>query len=77
MIDKMNNHIKEPTIQFESIPHKGCVNRLRSLHGSGIVATWNEEGEVGIYNVSQAIEDLDAAPMEKEIKEMTAVEALT
>jgi hypothetical protein len=41
------------------------------------VATWNEEGEVGIYNVSQAIEALDAVPAEKETKEMTAVEALT
>jgi hypothetical protein len=52
IIEKLNNHIKEPTIKFESIPHKGCVNRLRTLHGTGVVATWNEEGEVGIYNVS-------------------------
>lgn len=77
IIEKLNNAVKEPTIKFESVPHKGCVNRLRSLHGTGIVATWNEEGEVGIYNVSQAIDDLDAPPAEKEVVEMTAVEALT
>lgn len=29
------------------------------MYNSPIVATWNEDGEVGIYNVSQAIEELD------------------
>jgi len=52
LIEKMNAKIKEPIIRYESIPHRGCVNRIRSLHGSSIVATWSEEHEVGIYNVS-------------------------
>lgn len=30
------------------------------MHGTSIVATWNEEGEVGIYNVASAVEELDA-----------------
>ena len=47
-------------MRFETVPHRGCVNRIRSMHGSGIVATWNDENEVGIYNVSQAVEALDA-----------------
>ena len=57
MISKLK--LKEPVIRFESIPHRGAVNRIRSLHGSSIVATWNEEGEVGIFNVASAIEELD------------------
>lgn len=60
IIEKMNKKIKEPVIKHESIPHRGSVNRIRSLHGSSIVATWSEEGEVGIYNVSAAIDSLDA-----------------
>ena len=50
---------REPIIRFESIPHRGAVNRVRSMHGSSIVATWNEDGEVGIYNVASALEELD------------------
>jgi ribosome assembly protein RRB1 len=42
------------------VPHKGSVNRIRSMHGTGIVATWNDDGEVGIYDVSSAVEALDA-----------------
>ena len=51
IMDKMDAKMKEPVIRFESVPHRGCVNRLRSLHGSNIVATWSDEGEVGIYDV--------------------------
>lgn len=53
---------KDPQMRFECVPHKGCVNRIRSMHGTGIVATWNDENEVGIYNISAAIEALDIAP---------------
>ena len=66
ILDKMNNAPKEPVIKHESIPHRGCVNRIRSLHGSPIVATWNDEGEVGIYNIMQAIDQLDAEKVEQE-----------
>jgi len=60
ILQKLNKAPKEPTIRYESINHNGIVNRLRSLHGTPIVATWNDEGEVGIYNVAAAIEELDA-----------------
>ena len=50
---------KEPIIRFEGVPHRGGINRVRALHGSPIVATWSEEGEVGIYNISAAIQALD------------------
>lgn len=42
---------KEPVMRYEVVPHKGCVNRIRSMHGTPIVATWNDDCEVGIYNV--------------------------
>jgi len=29
------------------------------MYGTGIVATWNEDGEVGIYDVTQAVDALD------------------
>ena len=50
---------KEPIIRFEAVPHRGAINRIRAMHGTPIVATWTEEAEVAIYNVSQAIEELD------------------
>lgn len=53
---------KDPEMRFECVPHKGCVNRIRSMHGTGIVATWNDENEVGIYDISAAIEALDVVP---------------
>jgi len=59
IIEKLNSKMKEPVIRFESIPHRGCVNRIRTMHGSPIVATWNDEGEVGIYNISSALIELD------------------
>ena len=46
-------------IRYEVIPHRGAVNRVRTLHGSSIVATWNEDAEVGIYNVAPALNELD------------------
>jgi len=67
IIDKMNDKLKEPIIRYESIPHRGCVNRIRSLHGSSIVATWSEENEVGIYNVSKALESLEAPVEDSEL----------
>jgi ribosome assembly protein RRB1 len=51
--------VKEPNVRYESIPHRGGINRIRSMYGSPIVATWNEDAEVGIYDVTPAIEELD------------------
>lgn len=53
------NNLKEPVIRYECVPHRGAINRLRTMHGSSIVATWSEEGEVGIYNIQAAIDELD------------------
>lgn len=57
--DSEGENDKDPDMRFECVPHKGCVNRIRSMHGTGIVATWNDDNEVGIYNISAAIEALD------------------
>lgn len=63
--------IKEPVIRFESIPHRGAVNRIRSLHGSSVVATWNDEGEVGVFNVASAVSELDKPLTEVEEQALT------
>lgn len=63
--DEENEKFREPIIRFETVPHRGAVNRLRSMYGSPIVATWNEDGEVGIYNVAQAMEELDKPASQK------------
>ena len=57
--DEENEKYREPVIRFETVPHRGAINRIRSMHGTPIVATWNEDAEVGIYNISQAIEELE------------------
>lgn len=57
--DEENDRYREPIVRFETISHRGGVNRVRSMHGSPLVATWNEDAEVGIYNVGQAVEELD------------------
>ena len=43
---------REPVIRFETVQHRGSINRIRSMHGSPIVATWNEDAAVGIYNIA-------------------------
>ena len=40
--EEEEENFKDPVMKFETVPHKGCVNRIRSMHGSGIVATWND-----------------------------------
>jgi hypothetical protein len=59
---------KDPVMKFECVPHKGAVNRIRSMHGTGIVATWNDENEVAVYDISKAIEALDASQDKKKKK---------
>lgn len=34
------------------------MNRLKALHGSHIVATWNDENEVAIYDIKAALQNL-------------------
>lgn len=43
-------------IYYEAIPHKGSVNRIRTMHGTQICATWNDEGEVQIFDLEQALQ---------------------
>ena len=50
--DEADELFREPTMRVETVPHRGSVNRIRSMQGSPIVATWNEDAEVGIYNVA-------------------------
>jgi ribosome assembly protein RRB1 len=54
-----SDSVREPIIRYEVIPHRGAINRVRSMHGSSIVATWNEEAEVGIYNIAPALNELE------------------
>lgn len=49
--DSDNDRYREPIVRFETVAHRGAVNRIRTMHGTPIVATWNEDAEVGIYNV--------------------------
>lgn len=58
---------KEPVIRFESVPHRGAINRIKSMYGSPIVATWNEDAEVGIYNISQCMEELEKPVSSKKV----------
>ena len=57
--DEADEMFREPTMRVETVPHKGEVNRVRTMHGAPIVATWSGDREVGIYNVAQAMEELD------------------
>ena len=57
--------VKEPIIRFEQIPHRGSVNRIRTMNNTNIVATWNEDGEVGVYDITQALEELDNPTQKK------------
>jgi len=53
---------KDPEMKYNCVPHKGSVNRIRSMHGTGIVATWSDDREVAVYNISKAVEALDEEP---------------
>ena len=53
------NLLKEPVIRYECVPHRGAINRIRTMNNSSIVATWSEDGEVGIYDIQAAIDELD------------------
>ena len=50
---------EEVKLYYEGVPHKGGVNRIRSMHGSNIVATWSDEGDVSIFNLSEALKTLE------------------
>ncbi len=49
---------KEAEIYLSSIEVKHSINRIRSMNYSPIIATWNENGEVEILNVTKKFEEL-------------------
>lgn len=54
-----NEDDEDVKLYYEGVSHKGAVNRIRSMHGSNIVATWSDEGDFSIFNMSEAIERLE------------------
>jgi ribosome assembly protein RRB1 len=46
-------------LYYEPIPHMGGVNRIRAMHGSNIVATWSDTGDVSILDLTEAIKRVD------------------
>lgn len=66
--EDQDENFKDPVMRFETVPHRGCVNRIRSMHGSGLVATWSDENEVGIYDVTSAYEALEQPANNKQKK---------
>lgn len=46
-------------LYYEAVPHMGGINRIRSMHGSNIVATWSDHGQVSILDLSEAIKRVD------------------
>lgn len=57
--DEENNDVdKEAEIYLSSIEVKHSINRIRSMNHSPLIATWNENGEVEILNVTKKFEEL-------------------
>lgn len=50
---------KDPMLFYESINHLGGINRIRSMHGSNIIACWSEEKEVEIFNIKEVLERVE------------------
>jgi ribosome assembly protein RRB1 len=54
-----------PIILQRSIPVKGGINRVRSMMGYPIVALWTEASQVKIYNVAEAMSQLQGVDLNK------------
>ena len=50
--EEEEERFREPVIRYEAIPNRGGINRVRSMHGTPIVAAWTDEAEVAIFNVA-------------------------
>ncbi|KAI7907769.1 WD40-repeat-containing domain protein [Cokeromyces recurvatus] len=53
---------EDPILEYRSIPHNGCVNRLRVMpqqQEKHIAATWAETGKVHIWDLTDAVASLD------------------
>ena len=55
---KEQNQI-EPVLYSETVNHFGTVNRVRSMGGTPIVASWSDQGHVNIFDLSQWMTMLD------------------
>jgi ribosome assembly protein RRB1 len=53
---------EDPVLEYRSIPHNGCVNRLRVMpqqQEKNIAATWSETGKVHIWDLTSAMASLE------------------
>ncbi|KAI7860055.1 WD40-repeat-containing domain protein [Circinella umbellata] len=53
---------EDPVLEYRSIPHNGCVNRLRVMpqqQEKHIASTWSETGKVHIFDLSPYMKSLD------------------
>lgn len=51
----------DPTLDHINIPHRGGVNRLRSMpQRPGIVATWSETSDVHVWDLEEQVSALSA-----------------
>jgi ribosome assembly protein RRB1 len=55
---------EDPVLEYRSIPHNGCVNRLRVMpqqQEKSIAATWAETGKVHVWDLTDAMASLEVA----------------
>lgn len=58
--DSENNTDHNSVLHTRTIPHKGGINRIRSMHqSSSIVATWSDTGKVHIWDISTQLDSLN------------------
>ncbi|KAI8885296.1 WD40 repeat-like protein [Backusella circina FSU 941] len=53
---------EDPVLEYRSIPHNGCVNRLRVMpqqQEKSIAATWAETGKVHVWDLTDAMASLE------------------
>ncbi|KAG2229772.1 WD40-repeat-containing domain protein [Thamnidium elegans] len=53
---------EDPILEYRSIPHNGCVNRLRVMPQQSersIAATWSETGKVHVWDLTSAMQSLE------------------
>mmetsp|Transcript_552 Transcript_552/g.547 ORF Transcript_552/g.547 Transcript_552/m.547 type:complete len:207 (-) Transcript_552:630-1250(-) len=60
--EEEDDNEEDAMLYFESVPHLGQVNRIRSMNGSNIVACWGHlegKGKVSIFNLEEAIQRVE------------------
>lgn len=65
-VDEDSNPDTEAEIFLSSLEIKYNINRLKSMNYSPLIATWNENSEVTIYNVFEKFSQLQAKNKEKQ-----------